>query len=301
MNAAMIKNYESFMAALQFCDPPLVAYYSNEKPAVHTGPRGGFSIDIGSIGDIFSLLGNTRRLMREKSDNFRCLFQFIARTRKNKTPSVFDHDNFGCPGCRFYLGFIDELPKFNHHFISTGFPGLYRGERFAPTPQSAKRHADMLKGIEPSGKYVIFESIENMTFDIDPEVVIFFSNVEMISALVALVRFVTDQPDAVQSPFTSGCGSIFSMPLKFGREGLDKGVLGVFDPAARPYMALGDMTLSVPYGLFKKMLASYKKSFINAEKMKSGLIKEAVPGWPNVRKRADKARRAFSKSPPSRG
>lgn len=286
MKADLLEKYPGLLSALNYQGQPLGAYYSNSKPEKSTGPQGGFWVDIKSPADIVSLVSKAGRLMRDKQEKFRCMFQFLAQTRKKGLPAVFDHDNFGCPGCRFYLGFVPELPKFNHYFTSTGFPGLYRGERFAPSPASSERHAQMLEGIEPQGKYVIFEPLAQIPAEIEPEVVIFLCNAETIAGLVGLVRFVTDEADGVQSPFGSGCSSIFSWPLKYRQMGVEKAVLGVFDPAARPYLPLGEMTLSVPYPLFLKMVGSYQKSFLYADQVKSGLIKEAVPGWPEVRKKA---------------
>jgi uncharacterized protein (DUF169 family) len=290
MKPAVLKKYRELMASLGSDGAPLVAYYSDQRPVEYIGPRGRFFIDIKKPGDIFSFLGKARNLDNERKASFRCLFGFLARTRTKNIPSVFDADNFGCPGCRFYLGFIDEIPGFNHFFISTGFPGVYNGERFAPTPASSRRHANQLKGIRQKGKYVVFESIERMSFDVEPEVVIFFCNAETLSGLVGLVRFATDEPDSVQSPYSSGCGSIFSWPLKYSMEGSLKAVLGIFDPAARPYLPLGEMTLRIPFPLFMRILATFKKSFIYADKIKSGLIKSAIPSWPNVRQRAKRIR-----------
>jgi uncharacterized protein (DUF169 family) len=288
MKAEIRKKYGGFMTTLHCCEQPLAAYYSDRKPDVYTGPAGGFFPDIQGPGDLLSIAGSVKNLMDEKKKKFRCMFQFLAQTRKKHIPAVFDYDNFGCPGCRYYLGFVKKLPLFNHYFISTGFPVLYKGERFAPTPASSKRHADLLKGIRQKGKYLIFEPLEHMSSDSEPDVVIFFCNAEVLSGLVGLVRFATDEADAVQSPFTSGCASIFSWPVKYSQEGLEKAVLGVFDPAARPYMPLGEMTLSIPFALFKKMLGCYKKSFIYADNIKGGLIKEAIAGWPDVRERAQR-------------
>jgi len=286
MNREMKKKYREFMDTLEYCEQPLAAYYSDKKPAVHTGPEGGFFVDIKKSGDILSLAGNAEKLQQQKKEKYRCMFQFLTQTRKKHIPSVFDHDNYGCPGCRFYLGFVKKLPRFNHFFISTGIPVLYKGERFAPTPASSKRHAGLLEGIRQKGSYVIFEQFENMSSDIKPELVIFFCNVEILSGLITLIRFVTDESDAVQSPFAAGCASLFSWPMKYKQEGLEKAVLGVFDPAARPYLSLGEMTLSIPYSLFKKMLSKFKKSFLYKDKIKNGFIKKVIPGWPEVRKRA---------------
>jgi uncharacterized protein (DUF169 family) len=290
---AVLGQYRDFMGALGCSQSPLAAYYSNEKPGSHRGPHGGFFVQIEKAADIVSLAGKAGRLMGEKREKFRCLFPYIAGTRKDSIPSVFDRENFGCPGCRFYLGFIEKLPRFNLFFTSNGFPPLHRGERYFPSRASAGRHAASLEGIRAKGKYVIFEPMDKMSFDVDPDLVIFFSNIETISGLAALVSFVTDDADAVQSPFTSGCGSIFSWPYKYAQAGVERAVLGVFDPAARPHMTPGDMTLSIPYRLFVKMLAGFKKSFLYADRVRSGLIKETVPGWPDVRKRAERAGRAI--------
>ena len=291
------KKYKELMSVLSVCEQPLVAYYSDKKPVDYTGPRGGFFIEIQKPKDILSIPGRIKKIMQEKKEKFRCMFQYLAQTRKKNIPSVFSYHNFGCPGCRFYLGFVQELSLFNHYFTTTGFPGLYKGERFGPTPGSSKKHAALLKGIHPKAKYVIFEPIEKRSCDIEPELVIFFCNTEVLSGLVGLVRFVTDQADSVQSPFTSGCGSLFSWPIKFMREGLEKAVLGVFDPSARSYMALGDMTLSIPYSLFIKILTHFKNSFIYADKIKSGLIKKVIPGWPEVRKRAKQLQNYMKQQP----
>jgi hypothetical protein len=290
----LVKKYRGFMETLQHCDPPLAAYYSNVKPEEFVGPRGGFMIELKKPADILTLAAQAKRLLQVKKERFRCMFSFLARTRKERLPAVFDYENFGCPGCRFYLGFADELPLFNHYFIANGFPGLYRGERFAPSPRSSQRHAGMLKGIRAGGGNMIFEPLDNLPSALEPELVIFLADAEMICALAALVRFVTDEADAVVSPFGSGCASIVSWPLMYARRKAEKAVLGVFDPAARPYLPLGYMTLSMSYALFVKMLERYKKSFIYADKLKGGIIRQALPGWPEVRKRAGRMRRLLS-------
>jgi len=282
------------MEVLRHCDPPLAAYYSDIKPEQCVGPQGGFMVELKKPADILTMATQAKRLLQAKKERFRCMFSFLARTRKEQLPAVFDYENYGCPGCRFYLGFADELPLFNHYFIANGFPGLYRGERFAPSPRSSQRHAGMLRGIKAGGRYMIFAPLDNLPSAVDPELVIFMADAELISALSALVRFVTDEAATVVSPFASGCASIVSWPLMYARRGVEKAVLGVFDPAARPYLPLGYMTLSMPFPLFAKILEGYKKSFIYADKLRGGLIRRALPGWPEVRKRAGRMRRLLS-------
>ncbi|MBN1698967.1 MAG: DUF169 domain-containing protein [Spirochaetales bacterium] len=286
MKHGIYRKFREFMSVFDCCPDPLAVYYTDTKPQGSVGPRGGFSIDIKGPGDLFRLAGKGASLMEEKRKRFRCLFQFLAITRKDHIPSVFDKDNFGCPGFRFYSGYTEKLPLFNHFFTSTGFPMLYKGERFAPSPSSSQRHAKLLEGLMPGGRYLVFDAMDNLPPDVDPAIVVFFCNAEALAGLVGLVRFTTDRADAVCSPFSSGCASIFSWPMKFKQENKENAVIGVFDPAARPYMTPGEMTLSMSYGLFKKTLVAYKRSFIYSDRIKGGIIKEAVPGWPAVRRRA---------------
>ncbi len=286
MKPSVVRLYREFMEALGSLSGPLVAYYSDKKPDPCVGPKGGFFLDVRKPGDILPFIRRAGKIDEEKKRDFRCMFQFLGITRAKGTAAVFDADNFGCPGLRYYLGFIDRLPSFNHFFTSTGFPGVFNGERFFPSPSSSKRRSLEIGRIEPKGAFVVFEPMEHVSADTEPELVVFFENPETISGLAGLVSFAADDADSVYAPFASGCGSVFSWPMKLKREGAKKAVLGVFDPAARPWMKPGEMTLSIPYPLFVRMLASFKKSFMYTDRIRSGIIRDAIPGWPAVRKRA---------------
>lgn len=287
MESKIMKKYHQFMEEIQYLEPPLVAYYHDEAPINSIGPKGGFFIQIDKYSDLIDLVKKIPTFKHEKNKKHQCVFQFLRQTREKGVPSVFDSENFGCPGSRFYLGFIPKLSKFNHYFCSTGIPGLFKGERFAPSPQSAEKIAGLLEGLEINGKYLIIEPIEKMSFDVEPEMIIFFTNPEMLSGLIGLIRFVTNEIDTVQSLYCSGCASIISWPKKFKQEGKERAVMGIFDAAARPYLPLGEITLSIQYPLFLKMLNSFKKSFLCTNKKKETLIKDVIPGWPQVKKRSN--------------
>jgi uncharacterized protein (DUF169 family) len=284
-----LKNYQGFMAALGFCDPPLVSYYTDELPAEYQSPRGGLWIEMDSLKDVVGQIGKLPELNNKRKE-FKCMFQFIRDTRTTGTPTVFDRQNFGCPGARFYLGFVQKLPRFNHYFISTGFPGIYRGERLAPSADSAEIHAKLLEGSKAKAKYLVFQRIDKLPPTVTPDLVIFFANPEIISALAALVRYVTDDMDAVTSPFTSGCGSIFCLPYRYSEQGTNKAALGIFDPAARSYLPIGEMTLSLPFKLFVRLLDTYRESFLNPTPPTGYLIKNVIPGWRETKIRAGRLR-----------
>ena len=54
------KKYNDFMKTLGCCDQPLVAYYSDKKPVNHTGPNGGFFIEIKKFADLLSLVSKAK-------------------------------------------------------------------------------------------------------------------------------------------------------------------------------------------------------------------------------------------------
>jgi hypothetical protein len=246
-----------------------------------------------SLGDKVKAVLRYRRIVREKNEKFHCMFEFIMKTRKTGAPSVFSFEHFGCPGFRFYSGFSPKLPEFNHYFVATGIPGLVDGERFMPSPASSKRSAGRLEGREPAGRNLVFERIDRSAIFDGPacatnvEAVIFFANAEIISGLVGLVRFAADDDDAVRTIYSSGCASIFSWPVQLRRQGEERAVLGVFDPAARPWLKKGEMTIAMPYQLFRKILAAYKDSFIYKplkKPPKRGA--DLILGWKDVLRRA---------------
>jgi hypothetical protein len=287
-------NYEELMRCLGPCEPPLIAYYSDTVPQNHLGPHGGFDIRMDTVRDIAKALLHLPKIIKNKDATFRCMFQYIMETRKTGIPSVFNYENFGCPGFRFYSGYTEKLPSFNHYFVTTGIPGLFPGERFMPRPQSSKNSAAKLEGRTPKGKNLVFARLDSPD-QLDKtarqaagiEAVIFFANPEIITGLAGLVRFAADDDDAVRSIYCSGCASLFAWPVQLQLLGKEQAVLGVFDPAARPWLKNGEMTLAMSLDLFKKILASYKDSFMYKHiKSRSKPGGDFIFGWKDVLRRS---------------
>ena len=69
MKPEIEKNYKEFMTFLGGCEEPLAAYYYDKKPAVHTGPKGGFFLDIPKPGDLLSLTGKSKKIIFEKIES----------------------------------------------------------------------------------------------------------------------------------------------------------------------------------------------------------------------------------------
>ena len=98
-----------------------------------------------------------------------------------------------------------------------------------------------------------------------------------ISTLV-LMGYATERPDAVRLPFSSGCGSILTHPLKEGEKENPQAILGMFDVSARPFVEPNILTLAMPTKLFLTLLANQDESFL------------ITKSWELVRKRIEKQR-----------
>jgi len=66
-------------------------------------------------------------------------------------------------------------------------------------------------------------------------VVIFFARGEVIGGLNQLATFVTNDFEAVMSPFGAGCSNLVTWPLKYLEQGRLKAVLGGWDPSDRKF------------------------------------------------------------------
>ena len=79
---------------------------------------------------------------------------------------------------------------------------------------------------------------------------IFFARAETISGLNQLATFVTNDFEAVQSPFGAGCSNLVAWPLKYLERGQLKAVLGGWDPSDRKFLKPDEITFAVPYEMF---------------------------------------------------
>ncbi|MDP4180246.1 MAG: DUF169 domain-containing protein [Bacillota bacterium] len=271
MNSNLVADFKGLMELLNPCKTPLAVYYTNEKPVKTIGPKGGFCIDCDDISEITS-----GKVEIVNAEQHRCVFSYLIRTLKNGVPSSFDADNFGCGGCKFAFGFAQKLCGFNHYYLSTGVPGFNKGERYVRRPEDAARYfSKPLEGRIPKGKYLIFDRLENaLDKKVDIELVIFVVNPELLAGLVTLARFSSDSENIVETHYASGCSSIFAWPMMNKINGKEVVEVGFYDLTGRPFLEPKDMTVSIPYTLFVKMLSSYKESFMTVEPEKHG-----PPNW----------------------
>ena len=98
-----------------------------------------------------------------------------------------------------------------------------------------------------------------------PELVIFFANPDQLSALVFLTGFGAPLEDRIETRFASACMSMFTLPLKYAREGKKKAVWGFHDPSARMSIPRDLMTLTMTFDLFNEVWENARESFLGTE------------------------------------
>ncbi len=96
----------------------------------------------------------------------------------------------------------------------------------------------------------------------DPEVVIFFAEPDVISGLFTLARFDEIDRNAVFTPFGSGCSTIVQYPYLERNSDRPRGVIGMFDPSAHPFVPKNVITFSVPMNKFVRMIDNVEESFL---------------------------------------
>jgi uncharacterized protein (DUF169 family) len=135
------------------------------------------------------------------------------------------------------------------------------------------------------GKYCIFKPLSQFTDDEKPEFVIFFARPEVLSGLFTQAVFTTGDMECVVSPFGAGCTNMISWPLYYKEKGLEKAVIGGFDPSARKFMKTDELTFTVSLSFYERMLASLPESMFTHE-----------TDWSSVRKKVDRSAKAWGES-----
>ncbi len=191
----------------------------------------------------------------------RCVIAALSKIRQGRA-YAFDADSVGCFGGRRYLGFAETImPKFEY-FLSCGIPGELEGERYKKTPELVRQAMKHAPSFKAPGRFVIFKRWDLLQESDDPEVVIFFARPDVLAGLFTLANFDEAEPIGVIAPFSSGCGSIVLYPYLEGRSTHPRGVIGMFDISARPFVPADVITFAVPMNKFVRMVDNMEESFL---------------------------------------
>lgn len=205
-----------------------------------------------------------------------CLICELARVRKGES-LAYGERALACGGARRYLGFSEGMRPGFEHFLSCGIPGKMEGERYKKSPEVVLELMKSQKTLTRTGKYIVFKRWDTLEEDDRPEVVVFFASPDVLSGLFTLANFDETEPDGVMTPFAAGCGSIVYYPFLENLSERPRAVIGMFDPSARPCVAPGELSFSVPMKKFLKMIVHMEESFLITPTWKAllGRIKAA--------------------------
>ena len=193
-----------------------------------------------------------------------CVLGVIKRAGYGKTVCL-GGDSFGCHGGKRYLGYTQEtMPDFEY-FLSCGIEGRLEGERYKKSPEIVREVMKQAPAFEAPDRYIIFKRWDMLKETDDPAVVIFFAVPDVLSGLFTLTGFAESQPEAVIAPFCAGCGGIVMYPYLEREKDRPRGVLGMFDVSARPYVHHDTLSLALPMEKFSGMVADMEQSFLITE------------------------------------
>jgi uncharacterized protein (DUF169 family) len=274
MNQDIMKQLPNFLKNLGLDEEPMGIFYSDHKPVDGFSPK---PMD----------LPTREKEMKNQIEwqavftKFSCVMGNIWRARKKKTAAYFSSEQFGCPGGAFWLGFLKPQTETIIQYVSTGTPNRMKGEFYCDSPDNLRQIFEYIDPRPASHKFCIFKPLSSFTEEEKPEFISFFARPESLCGLHQLAAFVTNDPEVVVSPWSAACGSLVAWPLYYLSKGLNKAVIGGWDPSARKFFKTDELSFTVPLGMFTQMTNRFNKSFLKTNT------------WANVQKKINRSRKAW--------
>jgi uncharacterized protein (DUF169 family) len=201
-----------------------------------------------------------------------CVIGALAEVRRGASRR-FDEASVGCWGGKRYFGFTQAISPTFDYFLSCGIPGAVEGERYKKSPELVRAFVDGAPRFTAPARFLVFKRWDRLEAQDTPEVVIFFARAEVLSGLFTLTNFAEADPHGVIAPFSAGCGAIVQHPYLEGGRERPRGVLGMFDVSARPFVPRDVLSFAIPIAKFRQMVDDMPESFLT------------TPSWAKVRQR----------------
>ncbi len=276
LEQSILEDTQVFLEHLGLAEEPFGVYYDDVLPEKAIGPKPGIPISR-------ELEEQGRLDMQEVFQRFSCVMGNIWLARKKHCAAYISSDEYGCVGGVFYCSMMKPNLGFIEHYVTTGFEGTpIHGERYLPSPESMRKFLDKVNPRKAPGKYCIFKPLSLFTGSEEPEFIVFFARPEVLCGLFTHTTFTTGEVDSVASPFGAGCTNIVAWPLYYREQGQEKAVIGGFDPSARKFMKTDELTFTVPWSLYRKMLKALPESMFNVGDT-----------WEGVRKKINRSAKAW--------
>ncbi|GEM_PF-176236 len=271
---------EGLFDVVELYEEPMGVYYTDNPPADCISPKPAKL-------PTYEEEQQGKLDLREVFGNFSCIFQSVWRARRKQTAACFDREHFGCLGGAFNLGYIKPQLELIVRYVSTGMPGL-PGEHYLDSPEAVRSLFDAIDPRPVPAPFCVFKPLSMFESGEQPELVVFFDRPESISGLHQLCSFVTNDFNIVRSPMGAGCSNIVGWPINYLEKGELKAVLGGWDPACSKYFRTDEITLTVPFELFRMMVERWRESFLTHK----------GSGWEVNRKKAQRSRKKWGENEP---
>jgi hypothetical protein len=203
---------------------------------------------------------------------WRCFIGELGRVRHGES-LAFSNKAISCAGGKRYCGFSQQLRSNFEYFLSYGIDGELEGERYKKSPELVKEQLRQHPAYAAPAEYLICKRWDRLEEQDEPLIVACFATADVLSGLFTLANFDEPSSQGVIAPFGAGCSSIIYHPYFESKSEHPRGVLGMFDVSARPYVEPGVLTLAVPWEKFVRMLGNMDESFL------------ITNSWDKVRKR----------------
>jgi hypothetical protein len=197
----------------------------------------------------------------------RCIIGALSSVRQGNSLS-FDVESVGCFGGKRYLGFAEKIRPNFEYFLSCGIPGQLEGERYKKSPELVLELMKKQPKFKAPARYIVFKRWDMLLEPDEPEVIIFHARPDVLSGLYTLAGYDVSDLNGVIAPFGSGCSAIVQNPYLEKDSEKPRGILGMFDVSARPYVSGNELTLSVPMKKFESMIGNMEESFLITESWK---------------------------------
>ena len=194
-----------------------------------------------------------------------CMFKQFHRAYRGETV-ILDAENFTCGGGKSYSG-LGPLPEHVFNFVSMC-------ERYKQSPETARNSIEAI-GAELSGKpYLNFVRIDRLDSFDDMEGLIIFAGPDVVSGLFTWANYDSDDINAVQSPWGSGCSTTITSLVNENRKRGKHCFIGMFDVSARPFFRQDVISFAIPKSRFDEMCVTLSQCCVSG-----------APAWLKVKKR----------------
>jgi hypothetical protein len=190
-----------------------------------------------------------------------CLIALLRKAFNGETLRL-SSKSIGCPGGCRYTGFTQTMSSDFEYFLSCGIPGKFEGERYKKSPELVREAMNNWPTFKAPARHVVFKRWDLLDESDEPEVVIFFSESDVVAGLFTLASFDEADANMVIAPFGSGCSTIVMYPYLEAESDHPRCVIGMFDLSARPHVRAETFSFAAPMKKFIRMVDNMEESFL---------------------------------------